>query len=170
MNLQTTFCVAYICSDIAASVMSSSISVQCCIHFPATSVGMTGESGHWAKLLQHIPNVLTGVKVWTLVADPRVKTMSHHPWTTLSQSESDESWHWCLEICLQGRMVMNNLIIHYIQAVSWARGPLLLLKLAMSKCSNPSSVLFPPGLSSWHSAWWLHLPLLTLVPHHSRTG
>lgn len=102
-NNVSTFCIAYMRSDIAASVMSRSISVQCCIHFPATPVGMTGESGHWAKLVQHIPNVLTGVKVWTLVADPCVKTMSHHPWTTPSQSESDESWHWRLEICLQGR-------------------------------------------------------------------
>ena len=60
----------------------------------------------------------------SVVANPCVKMMSHAPWTTLSQFEPDESWHFSLGICPchQGRKLhwwkkKKKLLIQYIQEI-----------------------------------------------------
>lgn len=45
---------------------------------------------HCAKPCTACPKILSGVMIWTLVANPGSKMMSHASWTTLSQFEPIE--------------------------------------------------------------------------------
>lgn len=49
-----------------------------------------GKLDCYIKSSQHIPKILTGVKVWTPWC---VKMVCHSPWAELSQFEPDEFWH-----------------------------------------------------------------------------
>ena len=106
-----------------------------------------GDLDHCARPSpEHPKDSQWGSGLDSVVANPCVKMMSYAPWTTLSQSELDESLHCHLGICLchQGRtnplMETPGHSVYSGSQLTSFFGHIMLLKLDLTNCSNPRLV------------------------------
>lgn len=89
---------------------SSHISHDSHIFLPTSSSTDDGRVHLLKSSAVHPTDCLWGWDLESVVDNPRVKMMSNASWTTVSQFEPEESWHWHLGTCLCHQGTKNPLM------------------------------------------------------------